>query len=215
VTNLLLTDAPPPLEITTTALSDATFAQPYSATLEATGGKAPYTWALAGGTLPAGLTLNADGTLSGTATEQGAFDFTARVTDSLGTTADLALSLRAVGTSGTIELVLQINVTDTGAYGGRYGSNEHPDELYTTFIGTGTDLTFHVTGFDIDYADELLVSLNGNPLGYLSVGPDQALNAGDSFAIPAALQLPGANLIRFQVKTSGWMWGVTNLLLTD
>jgi hypothetical protein len=213
VTNLLLGD--PPLEIDTTALADAVYAEAYSTTLEASGGHAPYSWSLAAGALPAGLALNADGTLSGTATEQGLFSFTARVTDSLGATADQPLSLRAVGASGTIELVLQINVADTGEYGNGYGSNEHYTELFANFIGTTNDLTLHVTGYDVDYADELSVSLNGNPLGYLSAGPNNDLNGGDSFVIPLTAQLPGANQIRFQVKTAGWIWGVTNLLLSD
>lgn len=48
----------------------------------ATGGTGPYTYALAGGTLPAGLTLSASGLLAGTPTAGGIFNFTVRVTDS-------------------------------------------------------------------------------------------------------------------------------------
>jgi hypothetical protein len=52
-------------------------------------------------------------------------------------------------------------------------------------------------------------------LGYLSKGPNNGLNAGDSFAIPAGAQNPGENRIKFVLKTSGWTWGVTNLLLAE
>src|SRR5262249_23018155 len=52
-----LTVAAGPLTITTTALPAAAVNQAYSATLAASGGTPPYTWALASGTLPAGLTL--------------------------------------------------------------------------------------------------------------------------------------------------------------
>ena len=51
-------------------------------------------------------------------------------------------------------------------------------------------------------------------LGYLSNGPDNGLNAGDTFTITPGHQQPGANLIRFDQKVPGWTWGVTGLLLT-
>ena len=49
--------------------------------LSATGGFAPYTYALTSGSLPAGVTLSAVGTLSGTPTEGGSFAFTVTATD--------------------------------------------------------------------------------------------------------------------------------------
>jgi large repetitive protein len=55
----------------------------FSAQLSATGGTAPYVWAVANGTLPTGVTLNTTtGALSGTATAIGNFNFVAQVTDS-------------------------------------------------------------------------------------------------------------------------------------
>ena len=52
--------------VTTTTLADGVWTVPYSQTLVATGGTAPYTWAIASGTLPAGLSLNASmGVISG------------------------------------------------------------------------------------------------------------------------------------------------------
>src|SRR5262249_31727338 len=64
-----LTAGAGPLTITTTALPAAAVNQAYSATLAASGGTPPYTWALASGTLPAGLTLTpSTGAITGTAT---------------------------------------------------------------------------------------------------------------------------------------------------
>jgi len=61
---------------------------PYSSTLAASGGAAPYTFAIISGSLPPGLTLNtSSGVISGTPTTQGSFNFTAQVTDSLNATA--------------------------------------------------------------------------------------------------------------------------------
>lgn len=53
--------------ITTKSLPIGTSGIPYSATLSATGGAAPYTWSIRRGTLPSGLQLNStNGSISGT-----------------------------------------------------------------------------------------------------------------------------------------------------
>ena len=57
------------------------------ASLSASGGSGGYTWALVSGSqLPPGVTLNANGTLTGTPTSDGIFYFTYKVTDSSGNT---------------------------------------------------------------------------------------------------------------------------------
>lgn len=50
-------------------------------TLSASGGSAPYSYALTGGALPGGLTLSAAGVLSGTPTAAGSFNITVTATD--------------------------------------------------------------------------------------------------------------------------------------
>jgi len=77
--------APPaPISITTGALPNGQVGIAYAATLAATGGNAPLSWATTAGTLPAGLTLNAaSGTISGTPTATAAgTPLTFTVTDS-------------------------------------------------------------------------------------------------------------------------------------
>lgn len=71
-----------PLAVSTASLPDGAAGSPYSQPLVATGGTAPYTWAVVTGTLPAGLTLGTDGVISGTPTAAGPSSFTVRVTDS-------------------------------------------------------------------------------------------------------------------------------------
>ena len=64
------------------SLPAATAGTGYSQTLNASGGTAPYTFAITAGALPAGLTLNPSGILSGTPTASGSFNFTVSATDS-------------------------------------------------------------------------------------------------------------------------------------
>ncbi len=66
---------------------------PYSDTLSATGGTAPYTFSVTGGALPAGLTLSSSGTISGTPTQGGTFTFTIQAADSNSVKAAQSFSL--------------------------------------------------------------------------------------------------------------------------
>jgi hypothetical protein len=75
------------LSVTTTALPGATKGNTYSASLTALGGTSPYTWSVASGQLPAGLTLSSTGAITGTPSASGEFNFTVQVTDSSATPA--------------------------------------------------------------------------------------------------------------------------------
>jgi large repetitive protein len=88
-----------PLAITTSAVAGAETAMTYSATLSATGGVTPYQWTLASGALPSGIQLQTTGIISGMATLAGSYPFTAKVTDSTGNSATIALSLTVTATS--------------------------------------------------------------------------------------------------------------------
>jgi hypothetical protein len=80
-----------------TTLPDGTVGTPYSATLEATGGTAPYAWAVSAGMLPTGLTLAAaTGIISGTPTAPASATFTVRVTSGA-LTADRELRIAVSG----------------------------------------------------------------------------------------------------------------------
>ncbi len=78
----------------------------YSQTLTATGGAAPYTWSLASGNLPSGLTLSSTGVISGTPTAAGSFKVTVAAKDSNNASAQQAITI-------TIALPATPNVTVT------------------------------------------------------------------------------------------------------
>jgi hypothetical protein len=86
------------LAISTTAgpLPDAIFGVPYSFTFQSNGGISPIAWTLASGQLPAGLTLNSTGTLSGTPTATGSFTFTVQAGDGSSPSQTITLSV-AIG----------------------------------------------------------------------------------------------------------------------
>lgn len=69
------------------SLSAANIGTAYNQAITASGGTAPYTYAVTAGALPAGLTLSSGGTLSGTPTAGGSFNFTVTATDSAGSPA--------------------------------------------------------------------------------------------------------------------------------
>ena len=113
--------APP--NISTTGLSVGTIGLPYASALAASGGLAPYSWSVAAGTLPPGLHLATNGTISGTPTISGQYPVTFSVTDAnfLSSDAVLVISIRPIGAPGYWEVA-----SDGGifSYGGAqfYGS---------------------------------------------------------------------------------------------
>jgi len=72
------------------ALADLTTNQSASLALTGSGGTPPYSYTLLSGKLPDGMTLASDGTISGTPTTAGQFNFIYELTDSLGAPFTLA-----------------------------------------------------------------------------------------------------------------------------
>ncbi|HET6655188.1 MAG TPA: putative Ig domain-containing protein [Gammaproteobacteria bacterium] len=72
------------INISPTTLSDATVGVAYTQVFTANGGEGPYTFSIVSGDLPDGTDLASDGTLSGTPTVSGTFNFTVEATGSDG-----------------------------------------------------------------------------------------------------------------------------------
>lgn len=77
----------------------------YSSSFTASGGYGGYTYSLASGTLPTGLSLSGAGVISGTPTVSGLYSFAVTVTDSFGSTA----------TTGTLYVVINTTIAGGGS----------------------------------------------------------------------------------------------------
>jgi len=91
------------LMISPTTLTAAKVGVKYSKALTASGGTAPYTFAVTGGSLPPGLSLSSAGVLSGTATAGGSFSFTVTATDSHSITGSQGYSLTVNAATITVK----------------------------------------------------------------------------------------------------------------
>jgi hypothetical protein len=77
-----ITVQPPALTITTETLPAGRAGDRYETRIAASGGQPPYTFTMASGALPPGLSLRTDGLLEGTPARSGTFSFAIRASDS-------------------------------------------------------------------------------------------------------------------------------------
>lgn len=146
--------------IATGVLPPATFNVSYSATIGAVGGSGSgYTWSLASGSLPQGLTLmpgTPSATIAGTPTETGDFDIVVQVTDDQGATAMKSLRLAVP----SVEIV-QLSAPD-GLVGLNYTAT------FTTTGGSGTGLTWTIASGTLPAG---LTLTSGTPTATISGAP--------------------------------------------
>ncbi|RKY14729.1 MAG: hypothetical protein DRP63_08045, partial [Planctomycetota bacterium] len=140
--------APPPLQITTTSLPDATEGVSYSATIEAAGGTTPYTWSVSG--LPSGLSWLQVGDsvqISGTpdAGTAGTYSVDVTVTDS---------SSPAQSENTTLQLVVNSGGGTTWYVDGANGSDSNGGSSWSDAFATiGKALSEAADGDTILVAD--------------------------------------------------------------
>jgi Putative Ig domain len=121
------------------AQPDGTVGSPYSVQLTATGGVTPYSWSVASGALPTGLSLSATtGVISGTPQTSGPSSFSVQVTDSSNTSVTAPVSINIEASSG---LILNTATLPNGTVGVAYAATigvTGGTAPYTCAISSGT-----------------------------------------------------------------------------
>jgi hypothetical protein len=187
--------------ITDAALSSGITGVIYKATLSATGGTAPYTWAKVSGNLPDGLTLSEAGVISGTPTKEGAFSFTVSATDKSGSKdeASLSITITAAGApgkptslkvepgNGSVTLTWDAPSSDGGEAITKYEVKIGDDETWATAAGkshtfsgltNGTLYTFSVRAVNAKGAGEA-ATMTAKPVAP-NVGSDPNTDTGNT-----------------------------------
>ncbi|MFK0278489.1 putative Ig domain-containing protein [Ensifer sp. NPDC090286] len=149
------------------ALSVATVATAYNESFTANGGTGPYSYALASGSLPAGLTLDPSGALAGTPTEDGSFTFTVAAQDAYG----------AVGTSGTYSLTVRIQAPIANATTATVAANSSANVISPNLTG-GTAASVAIVATPSHGA----ATVAGNTFSYT---PAAGFSGADSFTYTA------------------------------
>jgi uncharacterized repeat protein (TIGR03803 family) len=187
-----------PLSLSPTSLPAAAAGTGYSQTLTASGGTAPYTFAVTAGALPAGLSLSPAGVLSGTPTAAGSFPFTVTATDSLGATgsqnyafvvtpaAASTLSVTGYPSPTNAGLAGSVTVTALDPYGN---------------VATGYTRTVHFTSSD---------PLAGLPADYTSTADDAGVHT-----FSATLNTPGTQALTATDTATGSITGSQTGITVD
>jgi Putative Ig domain/Matrixin/Ig-like domain from next to BRCA1 gene len=186
---------PGPLAVVTSALSGGTAGTSYSQALTASGGTLPYGWSVVAGlgSLPTGLSLSAGGTISGTPSAAGTYNFTVKVTDAASATAQKALSI-VVSAPGALAFDSQFvsqSVPTTLQPGQTFNAN-------LKFLNTGTQ-TWSGSLFYLASQNPALNMIwggNGVSLSTLAISSGQLLDV--TFAAPAPTT-PGTYNFQWQL----------------
>jgi hypothetical protein len=127
----------------------------YSQALTASGGAMPYVWKLSGGTLPPGVILNADGSIAGTPTAPGNFQFSANVSDSAGASDTRSFALTTKPADAVPTITTQSALPD-GVVGTSYAQE---------IVATGGSGNYAYLASDKTLPPGLVVEAAGNLTG--------------------------------------------------
>lgn len=126
------------ITVSPTALAPATVNVPYQVMFSAAGGIAPYSFAVTSGSLPAGLTLNASGLLSGTPTgSPGTYNVGIGVMDSASAMVTVSYSLVLNGVASCSPTATIAQVQGAGNTSPLRGSTVTVQGVVTGFTGSG------------------------------------------------------------------------------
>ncbi len=139
-----ITITPAQLTVSTTSLSNGTVGVGYSASVAASGGVPPYTFAVSG--LPDGLSATPDGSISGTPTTAGSVNVSVTVTDSTGATASKSVGLTIAPPPLTITTTSLPSATVGSAVSGTVAATGGVPPYTFAATGLPTGVTLSPTG---------------------------------------------------------------------
>lgn len=180
------------LTISTAALPAASTSSPYSATLQASGGSTPYSWSVAVGILPPGLTLSAaTGVISGTATQIGSYNFRAQVRDANSLTASREFTLQVASfgittqslpdaTVGVAYSQTLTAVGGTGPFTWSVPQGSLPQGLTLTSAGQITGIPTQVSPLPVNFVVQVRDSQNVTATQPLSMRVSSNLNISNA-----------------------------------
>jgi hypothetical protein len=145
------------------ALTGGTAGTAYSTTLTQTGALGVPNYAVTAGALPPGMTLSASGTISGTPTATGTFNFTATVSDASGCTGSQSYSITVVCPANPITFVTAPALCDnSGSYTLVQGSPAGGTYSGTGVTGASFDPMAGTQAITYDYTDPYGCAFNSN-----------------------------------------------------
>lgn len=184
---------PGPVSITTASLPNGTQQQAYSATLTATGGTTPYSWNVATGALPSGLSLGgASGSISGTPTASGTFAFTAQVKDAGGQTAQKAFSLTIAPASANLPSFVHVVVV------------VEENTIYTSVVGNSSMAYLNSLINQYGLATQYYADTHPSIGNYFMLTTGQILTNNDSMT-PSSFPVSTDNVVR-ELINAGKTW---------
>ena len=174
----------PTITISPATLAAATAGTAYSATLTASGGTAPYTFALLSGTLPGGITLSPGGVLAGTLADGGTFNFTVKATDS---------SAAPGPYSGTASYTLLVNAAAGTTSAAGFTFTTTGASAFTTAPGAVATYSFGLSPLSGSYAGPVSFTVTGLPAGAMaSFTPSSVAAGGGAQTVTMSVQTAAA-----------------------
>ena len=184
------------ITISPSTLPAATVASPYSETISASGGTAPYTFAVTAGALPSGLSLSSAGTLSGTPTAGGTFNFTVTATDAGSVSGARAYTLTVAAPAMTLPSTALADGTVGTAYSGSVNAATGGTAPYTYALTSGalpSGLALGATDGQITGTPTASGTFNFTVTATDSSTGTGPYTASNSYAITIAEAIPVAN----------------------
>lgn len=191
--------------IITATLPPATVGTPYSSPLSAAGGVGALSWSLDSGSLPPGLSLNSDGTITGTPTASGTGSFTAKASDTASHSGTRSLQLtvtpRSAGVAST-GLVCRLKLDESsGATTATNLGSSGTNATYTNLKTSPSAWTTGKMGGAIDFSQD---SANFGHVAVAAANTTYSLAPSDAYTISCWFKIPSAS------ATAGPMVSIAN-----